>query len=115
LVCTRNVPETAAFYRDVLGLPQQSADKYSVVFRTGGVDLRVSLVPDFVTNGHTVMGFRVSDIMAAVQALREKGIVFHRPEGLTLDEAGIWTLPGGGGQVAWLRDPEGNLLSITTV
>jgi catechol 2,3-dioxygenase-like lactoylglutathione lyase family enzyme len=74
LVCTRNVPETAAFYRDVLGLPQQSADKYSVVFRTGGVDLRVSLVPDFVTNGHTVMGFRVSDIMAAVQALREKGI-----------------------------------------
>jgi hypothetical protein len=74
LVCTRNVPETAAFYRGVLGLTQRAQDKYAAAFRTGGVDMRISLVPDFVTNGHTVMGFRVSDIMAAVQALREKGI-----------------------------------------
>jgi predicted enzyme related to lactoylglutathione lyase len=115
IVCTRDVPRTAAFYRDVLGLIQQSQDKYAVIFRTGGIDLRVSHVPDFVPTGHTGLSFRVNDLTETVFALRAKGAAFHRPAHLTLDEAGIWTVPGGLGQVAWLADPEGNMLSITTV
>jgi hypothetical protein len=61
------------------------------------------------------LGFRVCDVAVALEALRDKGAVFHRPDHLALDEKGIWTLPGAKGQVAWMRDPEGNLLSITTV
>ena len=34
-------------------------------------------------------------------------------DGLTQDERGVWTTPGGD-QVAWFRDPDGNLLSITS-
>ena len=77
--------------------------------------LRVSLVPDFIINGHTVMGFKVEELLATVRALRAKGVALHRPEGLSLDAEGIWTIPGGLGQVAWIADPEGNLLSVTTV
>ena len=115
LICTRDVPRTAAFYRDILGLTPVSEDTYAAVFTTGGVMLRVSLVPDFAVNGHTVMGFQVEDLKGAVQALREKSVALHRPEHLTLDETGIWTIPGGLGQVAWIADPEGNLLSLTDV
>ena len=115
LICTRDVPRTAGFYRDILGLTPVSEDKYAAVFTTGGVMLRVSLVPDFTVNGHTMMGFQVEDIAGAVRALREKGVEPHRPERLSLDDKGVWTLPGGLGQVAWIADPEGNLLSITNV
>jgi len=115
IVCTRDVTKTAAFYRDALGLSPQSQNQYAVVFRTGGIDLRVSYVPDFTATGHTGLSFRVDDLAMSVRALREKGVAFLRPEGLTLDEAGIWTVPGGLGQVAWLTDPQGNIVSITTV
>lgn len=115
LVCTRDVQRTAVFYRDILGLTPVSEDEYAAVFATGGVTLRVSLVPDFVVNGHTVVGFRVEDVAGAIRSLREKGVVPHRPERASLDAEGVWTLPGGAGQVAWIADPEGNLLSITNV
>jgi predicted enzyme related to lactoylglutathione lyase len=115
LVCTWDVVRTAAFYRDILGLTPVSEDRFAAVFNAGGVMLRVSLVPDFVVNGHTVMGFQVEDLLGTIRSLREKGVALHRPEGLSLDDMGIWTLPSGLGQVAWIADPQGNLLSITTV
>ncbi len=115
LICARDVAGTADFYRDVLGLTQLSEDKYAAIFRLGGHPLRVSLVPDFVPGAHTVLGLRVKNLRATVAALREKGVAFHRPEHLSLDADGIWTISGGRGQVAWFTDPEGNLLSITTV
>jgi predicted enzyme related to lactoylglutathione lyase len=115
LICTQDVARTAAFYRDVLGLSSVSEDKYAAVFITGGVMLRVSLVPDFAVNGHTVMGFQVEDVVPAVLALREKDVALHRPGGLSLGDMGIWTVPGGLGQVAWIADPQGNFLSITNV
>ena len=115
LICTRDVSRTAAFYRDILGLTPVSEDKYAAVFAAGGVTLRVSLVPDFAVNEHTVMGFQVEDVVGAIRSLRQKGVVPHRPERLSLDEEGIWAIPGGLGQVAWISDPEGNLLSITNV
>jgi len=108
LICTRDVADTAAFYRDILGLLPVSEDKYAAVFAVGGITLRVSLVPDFVVNGHTVLGFHVEDIAGTIKALQEKGALFHRPDGLTLDASGIWSVPGGLGQVAWFSDPQGN-------
>src|SRR4051812_6930826 len=102
LICTQDVARTAAFYRDVLGLTSVSEDKYAAVFTISSVMLRVSLVPDFAVNGHTVIGFQIDDVVKAVQALREKGVVLHHPEHLSLDDMGIWTVPGGLGHVAWI-------------
>jgi hypothetical protein len=33
-------------------------------------------------------------------------------EGMDQDPAGVWTTPGGD-QIAWFRDPDGNVLSLT--
>jgi hypothetical protein len=60
-----------------------------------------------------VLGWTVSDIRAAVAGLRTKGITFKVYEGFGQDADGIWSPPGGGAQVAWFTDPDGNVLSLT--
>jgi len=73
----------------------------------------MSFVADFTAHEHTILGFSVPDVKAAVAALREKGITFNTYPGFNQDELGILTLPGGVGRVAWFKDPDGNVLSVT--
>lgn len=113
VICTRDRNRATAFYRETLGLVLAHEDKLAAVFNTGGVTLRVSLVADFTPHEHTILGFSVTDVRATVKALREKGITFNVYPGFGQDELGILTLPGGLGQVAWFKDPDGNVLSVT--
>jgi catechol 2,3-dioxygenase-like lactoylglutathione lyase family enzyme len=113
VICTRDRARAAAFYRDALGLKLVSEDKFAAVFEVGGVTLRVSLVPDFVPHEHTILGFRLPDVNAAVKALHEKGVTFNFYSYLMQDSLGIWTSPEGAVRVAWLKDPDGNVLSVT--
>ena len=113
VICTRDRSRATAFYRETLGLVLAHEDKLAAVFNTGGVTLRVSLVADFTPHEHTILGFSVTDVRATVKALREKGITFNVYPGFSQDELGILTLPGGVGQVAWFKDPDGNVLSVT--
>jgi len=48
-----------------------------------------------------------------VKSLRENGITFNRYPGFSQDELGILTLPGRNNLVAWFKDPDGNVLSVT--
>ena len=90
-----------------------SEDQFAAIFDTGGITLRVSTVTDFVPHGHTVLGFRVSDVEHTVKALRLKGVSFNTYSGFNQNELGILTLPGKNIQVAWFTDPDGNVLSVT--
>jgi catechol 2,3-dioxygenase-like lactoylglutathione lyase family enzyme len=113
VICTRDRARAAAFYRDTLGLPLAYEDNFAAVFNIGGVTLRVSLVPDFTPHEHTILGFNVPDVPAAVRALREKGLNFNIYPGFRQDELGILAVPGGVVRVAWFKDPDGNVLSVT--
>jgi catechol 2,3-dioxygenase-like lactoylglutathione lyase family enzyme len=113
IICTRDRARSAAFYRDTLGLRMKLEDDYAVVFDVGGIDLRVSTVPDFTPHEHTVLGFSVPDVAAAVKALREKGVNCNIYKGFSQDELGIFSLPDSGLRVAWFNDPDGNVLSVT--
>jgi len=115
LICTRDRVRATAFYRDVLGLGFVSEDKFVVVLDVGGIMLRVSPVADFVPHEHSILGFRVEDVTATVKALRKKGVAFNFYPGFKQDELGIWTVPDGSAHVAWFKDPDGNVLSITDV
>jgi catechol 2,3-dioxygenase-like lactoylglutathione lyase family enzyme len=115
LICTRDRERATAFYRDVLGLRFISEDKFAVVLDVGGIMLRVSTLADFVPHEHSILGFRVKDVPATVKALREKGVAFNIYPHFKQDELGIWTVPGGTTHVAWFKDPDGNVLSITDV
>ncbi|MGB2622168.1 MAG: VOC family protein [Candidatus Acidiferrum sp.] len=113
VVCTRDRARATAFYREILGLTHAYEDSFAAVFNIAGVTLRVSLVPDFTPDEHTILGFQVPDVPVAVNALRKQGVIFNRYPSFHQDELGILTVPGGSSQVAWFNDPDGNVLSVT--
>ena len=100
------------FYEQALGLSLLEQNDFACVFDANGTMLRVAAVADAPHAGYTVLGWRVTDIAAAVRGLTAKGVVFIRYEGMDQDEIGVWTTPGGE-RVAWFPDPDGNILSLT--
>jgi catechol 2,3-dioxygenase-like lactoylglutathione lyase family enzyme len=109
---TTNPEAAQQFYRGTLGLTFVRDDGFALVFDMEGVMLRVNKVPQFTPAQHTVLGWAVDDIHAAVDGLSQRGVVFERYPNMGQDEQGICTFPSGD-QVAWFKDPDGNLLSIS--
>ena len=101
------------FYTGVLGFAVRAEDDFAVVFDLNGTMLRMATVESRSAPDHTVLGWEVSDVDGTVRALRGKGVVFVEYGDLGQDELGIWHVPGGGARVAWFRDPDENLLSVT--
>ena len=95
-----------------LGLPVVEQNDFACLFDANGTMLRVTAVAEVSHAGYTVLGWRVTDIAAAVRGLTAKGVVFNRFDGIDQDENGVRTTPGGE-QVAWSADPDGNTLSLT--
>jgi catechol 2,3-dioxygenase-like lactoylglutathione lyase family enzyme len=102
-----------AFYEGVLGLRVIDDSPFALVLDAGGTLLRCTPVPDFSPPAFTVAGWKVPDITMAVEELGVRGVTCLRFDGMTQDELGIWTAPGGD-RVAWFNDPDGNTLSLTT-
>ena len=73
--------------------------------------LRVTPVAFHVPAQQTILGWQVSDIAAAVSALTSAGVQMQRYD-FPQNEQGIWTAPNGV-KVAWFKDPDGNVLSVT--
>jgi catechol 2,3-dioxygenase-like lactoylglutathione lyase family enzyme len=101
------------FYVDILGLAFVSDDPFALVLDANGIKVRVSKVGGFTPQKFTVLGWEVSNIEKAVTELVEKGVSFDNYGFPGQDERGIWTAPGGGAKVAWFKDPDRNVLSIT--
>jgi catechol 2,3-dioxygenase-like lactoylglutathione lyase family enzyme len=111
-VGTSRADRARAFYRDTLGLKLISEDNFALVFDVSGTMLRVALVPHLTPAAFTVLGWQVPDVAATVRNLQEAGVALERYHGIAQDELGIWTAPGGA-RVAWFKDPDGNILSVT--
>ncbi|MGB6728973.1 MAG: VOC family protein [Terracidiphilus sp.] len=107
-----NADATLGFYRDTLGLKFIRDDGFALVFDMGGVMLRIGRVPEFTPAQHTVLGWESENIEATVVQLAAKGVAFTRYPNMGQDECGVCTFPNGD-QVAWFKDPEGNVLSIS--
>jgi catechol 2,3-dioxygenase-like lactoylglutathione lyase family enzyme len=107
-------PERAkTFYRDTLGLKLVNEQlPFALVFDAHGIMLRVSIVQEVAVAPYTVLGWEVPDIAAAVKELAGAGVEFERYAGMKQDKLGIWTSPSGA-RIAWFKDPDGNLLSLT--
>ena len=113
-ILTANRSAAKPFYAGALGLAIVAEDDFAVTFAlSGGATLRLTDLPGHAAQGHTVLGWDVADIGAAVADLRGKGVTFRIYEGFGQDENGIWSPPGGGAKVAWFSDPDGNVLSLT--
>jgi len=111
-VATAKVPAALGFYRDVLGLRLVADEPFALVFDAGGTMLRVTKVKETTVAPYTVLGWRVADIAMAVRELAGRGVHFQRYDGMQQDESAIWNSPSGA-RVAWFKDPDGNVLSLT--
>ena len=109
---TTNPARAKEFYGGVLGLRLVSQDGFALVFEANGVTLRVSTVREVAQAQYMVLGWEVSDIAAAVKDMEKAGVKFERYSFPGVDEMGIWTEPGGA-RVAWFKDPDGNILSVS--
>lgn len=100
------------FYRDTLGLKLREENQFAYVFDVDGVELRLSKVPALIPTAFAIMGFRVTDIEAEIDAIVAKGVVMERYSFLQQDARGVWESPDGGAKVAWFKDPDFNVLSF---
>jgi catechol 2,3-dioxygenase-like lactoylglutathione lyase family enzyme len=100
------------FYRDVLGLQLVDESPFALEFDCVGTMLRVALANHVTPAPYTVLGWRVDDIESTVRSLQQAGVAIQIFEGFGQSEVGIWRAPSGA-KVAWFKDPDGNLLSVT--
>ncbi|MFL5464294.1 MAG: VOC family protein [Gemmatimonadaceae bacterium] len=116
-VPTRDPAKARKFYESILGLEFISADPFALVFSAHGTTLRVadvSSIKDFRPAPFTIVGWQVTNVSDSVGDLLKKGVRFERFPGMDQDSQGIWQSPSGA-KVAWFKDPDGNILSITQV
>ena len=103
-----------AFYGLTLGL--ETSDEMGMLKLHLGCGGQVIVYPkpDHQPASFTVLNFPVEDIDAAAAALTAQGLSFERYEGLHQDEQGIarGRAAGQGPDIAWFKDPAGNILSI---
>ncbi len=111
-VATRDPAAARFFYGEILGLRLVADEEFALVFDANGTELRVQKVPEPAPLSYTVLGWKVVDIGETVRRLAAKGVRFESYEWLPQDESGVWTAPDGT-RVAWFKDPDGNLLSLT--
>ena len=111
-VSTTNVDKARTFYEDILGLNLVSRDDFALEFDSNGTLLRVTFVSELIPQSFTVLGWNVPEINAIIKSLNKKGIEFNKYDFLKQDNYGVWISPGGS-KVAWFKDPDGNVLSLT--
>jgi catechol 2,3-dioxygenase-like lactoylglutathione lyase family enzyme len=109
---TTDFDKARSFYEGVLGLKFVALDGFALVMDANGTRIRIAKVGKFTPAQFTILGWDVQRIDDVVSDLEKKGVKFERFPGLEQDKLGVWTAPGGA-RVAWFKDPDGNILSIS--
>ncbi len=107
---TDDIEAAAAFYRDTLGLDVSEEHGMLTLHLADGRDTLIYPKPDFVPATYTILNFAVDDVDRAVDELAGRGVAFERYDGFDQDEKGI--ARGNGPDIAWFKDPAGNILSV---
>ena len=111
-VPTRDAEKARAFYEGILGLRFVKDDGFALVLDANGVMIRIAKMKDFTPAPFTVLGWQVTGIEDVVRGLQKRGVHFEIFGFFKQDELGIWTAPTGD-KVAWFKDPDGNILSVS--
>jgi predicted enzyme related to lactoylglutathione lyase len=115
-VSSFSVNDTAAaknFYGQTLGLSVQDGDMGTLdVTIPGGTTVMIYPKDNHEPASFTVLNFVVDDVEAAVDELNQAGVktdIYDRAD-LPTDAKGI--MRGNGPDIAWFKDPAGNVLSV---
>ena len=105
-----DIEQAREFYAGTLGIEVTEENGMLTLHLAGGTNVLVYPKPDHTPAEFTVLNFPVDDVEVAVDALTERGVAFELYEGAPQDEKGI--MRGNGPDIAWFRDPAGNILSV---
>jgi len=111
-----DVPAALAFYRGTLGIEVEEVPEMGMlrlVLPGSGARVLVYPKPDHVPAAFTVLNLAVDDVEAAVVELNDRGVATAIYDGMPTDARGI--MRGNGPDIAWFRDPAGNVLSVVAV
>ena len=111
-VPTKDSAKAREFYEGKLGFQFVGDDAFALVMRAGETMIRIAKTPDFAPAPYTILGWQVSHIEEVVGWLQKRGVAFEQYPFVQDKERGIWTAPGGD-KVAWFKDPDGNVLSVS--
>ena len=101
-----------AFYEECLGLqPGALRPDGKFVYQVGGSALALFPKPGGTKAEHTAISFQVPDIVASIEALKNRGVVFEDydfPDFKTVNHVCVL----GSEKAAWFKDTEGNYLCL---
>jgi catechol 2,3-dioxygenase-like lactoylglutathione lyase family enzyme len=106
-----DIEQAKQFYGDTLGIEVTEEHGMLTLHLNGGE--RPTLIypkPDHEPAGFTILNFQVEDVEKAVDELDARGVQMEKYEGFDQDEKGI--ARGQGPDIAWFKDPAGNVLSV---
>jgi catechol 2,3-dioxygenase-like lactoylglutathione lyase family enzyme len=109
---TTDYDKARAFYEGKLGFEFISLDQFALVMSAGGHMIRIVKLPNFTPLQATILGWQVGDIAAVAIWLAERGVTLEKYPFVQDQKLGIWTTPNGD-KVAWFKDPDANILSIS--
>lgn len=112
---TNDIAEAKRFYADILGFTVEERMGILTLHFVNGGSTFVYPKPNHEPASFTVLNILVDDIEKAVDELTAKGVVFEQYDGdMKTDEKGIaWGKKADmGPNIAWFKDPAGNILSV---
>jgi catechol 2,3-dioxygenase-like lactoylglutathione lyase family enzyme len=101
------------FYGDTLRLKTSTQDEtlgLMTLHLAGDRNTLVYVSPTHEPASYTILNFPVDDIDKVVDELASRGVKFEKYDGFQQDEKGISR--GMGPDIAWFKDPAGNILSV---
>lgn len=110
-----NLDEAKKFYNETLGIMiTEEHGMFTLQLATGGEVLVYAKDAGHVPATYTILNFPVDDIDKAADELIAKGVTFEIYEGTHQDEKGIarGKAANMGPDIAWFKDPAGNVLSV---
>jgi catechol 2,3-dioxygenase-like lactoylglutathione lyase family enzyme len=112
-----DLEKARAFYADTLGLRVDVLDEENhlmALHHPGDRDTLVYGKPDHAPANYTILNFQVDDIDEAVDGLAARGVQFERYDGMPQDDKGVMRgrAANRGPDIAWFKDPAGNILSV---
>ena len=106
-----DIAQAKEFYGDTLGIRVTEENGILTLHLNGGE--RPTLIypkPDHEPANYTILNFAVDDVEKAVDELSARGVQTEQYEGFDQDEKGI--MRGQGPDIAWFKDPAGNILAV---
>jgi catechol 2,3-dioxygenase-like lactoylglutathione lyase family enzyme len=109
----KDIKKAGRFYHDVLGLEEVGSEgEEAVVYKTGDTTLVVYRSKFAGTNRGTAALWEVSDVEETVEELKGRGVRFEHYDDLPQVTREGDIHHAGDIEVAWFKDPDGNILSI---